>query len=292
MNTNMKTFALLAFFILCFMQTILTYGQDTSLKSAAEISQAEEILDNAFKAEIQVKTVQKTFQTDTGGLVTNTTIYTKLADDGVNLYRYEATVKRKKVGTSVPYLGKINIHNRTGTWEIIGSTALACKWEDEADKNILDAVNLNGKKIKCFLNVSCKEIEWKKQPCYLIRRQCTPEFIQQVQNLMANSTHSTALSNKDDLTKKQIKPFDAKKVIPAVYEYIIRKSDYAFLAQRTYNDQGDIVSNLEYDTVILGVPLDDVLFEVPKNLKIVQINTLQEYANFIQKNIQSNIRLK
>jgi hypothetical protein len=60
-------------------------------------------------------------------------------------------------------------------------------------------------------------------------------------------------------------------------EYVIGKSDNILFSRNSYNQTGECIGKIEYDEIVLGLPLSDDLFLIPNNYKKEYADTFYEY---------------
>lgn len=246
-------------------------------------ARAVEILDAMTTSQAEAGTSKTTSRTVRNGLVTVVTTLRKRAPDGIWLYRRESVTIDQKTEKPVQGSESISIVNRQGSWLLIGKTAIKREFEEKLAKTAIQT----GESLRNELKVdrgqrsrfNVGKVNFRGVECHIVRKVYTKETAENLERVARDAIKAADHLLRKDLPRETVEKFKAKSlnIVPFLTEYFIRIEDNALMGEREYSSAGDLISEIYYDDVVLGLPLADDQFEIPDNFKRKTASNLLEY---------------
>ncbi len=254
-----------------------------------------EILKNAFLVADQAISKLTVESSDVGdGLKLEMTEYQKLSRDGQRLSRIDSTetdgtteTDGKEKNSFQSQFNQTNLVNAEGIWELDKENKLALflKFRAEEQKTIAGIdPNFNKPPIVEQNAYRVEEVAFNGVPCYKIVMTLAPDVYKNQLELEERFINEIIAKRRIGLFSKrkkdQIPPMPkAADKTAYLYEFIIDKESHIIWATKRYSKDGNLFDKHEYSKVEYGLPLADDLFEVPKDYKIIVVNSLSEHTD-------------
>lgn len=219
------------------------------------------------------------------------TEYQKVNAEGIVLNRYEmleldGNMKPKKGATAI-----INIHNQEGDWSFRRNVALLHKFKAKL-KNKIHQISQDYDKIPLDKSnsFSISEVEYHGRPSFKVKMVLSDELYQKrlqieerVHTIRENDLSAVEKAAKNTLRggRKKIKLADANDNVGYLYEFILEKNSNIIWSQAIYLKSGDLLDKYDFIQIEFNIPLSDDIFEIPKGVKKVVIESPLDLFNYI-----------
>ncbi len=260
---------LISFLLFC---PVLSFGKDPEVQS-----QAQEILGESLKKMASLVSYSAEILKESKQGVVKMVHWQWTAPDGFLHSRYEVEKMPPEDGKPKSLPPKlISLTNRQGSWLLNEKQKIAINVKNSPGATATASVqkvmqaDFNGYKAE----YEKSEMIHKEIPCWRI----TQKFDQKVQDLILEQTIAT-LSKGTQLSESRTDRL--KKRVPVLVVYTISKADHILYGQETFSSSGDKISSYLIDKFILGVPLDEGLFNVPKGYKVKTALNEKEVGEFM-----------
>ncbi len=236
---------------------------------SASSDEALKILTKAQERMANFTTFQGTFvnTSEVDKTKAKTSVYQKSGSDGVLEMRMDSEYE---VGKRT--LKRTFLNNREGQWQLTPTTAVKMEYQEAMMAGVTEKLSARAPRTSMPGTYSLSETTVGNKSFWIVKFVMSDEMVKFAQGVVQGM-------NKPSPGKPSNKtiPF------PNVYLYRIDKDDNIIYSTQQFDQQGNKVSDVTYQSVQFDLPLADDIFSIPKNLKRKVATTREEYLILINK---------
>jgi len=216
----------------------------------------------------------KTFKADilntseTNATKVKATLYQRYNPDGIMEMRIDSEYEVAKVKHKTVF-----INNREGQWQLTPTTAIKMEFQEALTIMAQQAATGVKKGELTPGTYSLSETAMNDKSYWVVKAVVSEDVQKKVQEALESSPLMQEMRKRTPSLKSI--PF------PSVTLYRIGKEDSIIYSTQQYDDDGNRISDVTYESVQINLPLADDIFAIPQNLKRKVARTRNDYATMM-----------